>query len=853
MLNSVGGSQRHLDLESIFRPYTDKGISLNPANDGDEVRLPAADSVDVDGCRADAKKSAVSNVKSMAKTVRSTVAQHAALDSIVDGIHNQVDLRRVFFNFIDGVALDACTLAKAPAALAKDGLDAVRWTAQAGVEALAGHGSIEARPVPHAGTPPAVDQVDLRTKETGRSGYFQYALKDGYIWTKYDPVLPDKPFTFDMGEPINSEQAKAMLGDARGPYDYSYNAENNSITCSPKANAGTVGYKMVNGRLEEAPLQEATQWHLHDRFGGPNLPAGEKVVQIQVAGDFVEALTNKNTMYRYDPTKADCRWKAEVGCPSLGHVHLPEGIRDWTLGEAVTVKPKRNCLKSMNPYTDIVGHYTDARGRKGDFNFVATTGVLTANGREIRYRDTGLAADFTRGFLTPQKGEFEADVLASAGSTWMVCGTDSEGKPGLYTRMYDYEINGACPGQRYTYDDTLEFDPQQNHSFADNVPFMPLPGWQKVEFPTLSGEAALTNHIDVLPRGQGNDARELRIAGKNEAGEVGYYSKMMADSDWQFTVTGGELTGKPVNVGVVDPQRVSRGPVTLDYPQAKWGDDLKHAPIKNIALNGFHQFQTPDQPSEVVFTLNSGKEIKVALHTVDGYSFYNMRKEDVDKLGEGAGVPKVLTGTWVIPDEIKNSSDPEVKAFTQQYLTLLDRKENQLMLIADRDGVRMTSSWYHRDSDYRFDWTKNPHYDITFSRDAQGETYYEKKVASAGLEPKGSMEKATLRDLIMRNESMRDGLASEMKRRKFEHKLLWIRAQATELAMRGIGLGICALNLSENVKHGAAASQLMPPLMDAHEKSHFSSAFKTPAGYARAVEALEQNIAEAKEMLKGAD
>lgn len=849
MPNMIGGIRKGLDFENLLKPVDDQNKGLSSLiGDQEQVREHDADAVDVDGRRVDAGKTAINNLKAIRQKLGQAILPTYTLDTLARALRDGVSLPEGVICLAAGIAMDALKAVAAPVEVVKDGVEAVRWGVVSGVRHLVGKAEPKPMP-PFVGDPPDIDSVNLRSEQTGRSGYFQYALKDGRIWTKYDPVLPDKPFEFKLGEPLKPGQAEEMLSQARGPYDYSYNSDSNSITVSPKPDAASLGYKMVDGCLEQTDLAEASSWHLHDFSGGPVLPEGQSIVKIQVAGDFIEAVSDTNQIYRYDPTKPDCCWKAEVGCPFKDEVYLPGGIRDWTLGEAVTVKPKRNCLKSMNPYTDIVGHFEDARGRKGDFNFVATTGVLSANGREIRYRDTGLAADFARGFLTPHHGEFEADKVRSAGSTWFVCGTEPDGKPGIYTRMYDYEINGACPGQRYTYDDTLPFDPDKNHSFAKNEPLMPLPGWAKVDFPELGGQAKVTDCIDILPTGQGNGARELRIEGQDIKGITGYYKKSLEEKEWTFVATNEPLRGKEIKVGVVDPHRVSAGPVTLNYDSATWGKDMAKAPISNISLDDFHPFQTPDQPSTVTFTLTSGQKVPVTLHTVDGYTFYNIRPEDADKQAQGAGVPKVVTGTFVIPDEVKNSSDPEVKAFVEKYLQPLDRQENQLMLIADQDGVRMTSSWYNRHSDHRFDWSANPDYDITFKRDATGESYFEQQVAAAKLEPRVSMDRTELADLSERCKHLKTQLTSEMKERKRDHKLLWARAQVTELAMRGLGLGISALNLSETVNHAATVTQLMPPLFDAHEKAHRSTAFKTPAGYTRAIEQLNEHIAKAEAMI----
>ena len=745
-----------IDFDNIFKPINDYD-SLKSRLDKDAVRETSGDSAEIGGRKTNAWESAKANLRSIRENLAKAVhPKSCALEGIIGAIKTGHPLS-ICTNLFEGIALDALHLAKLPVAVVKDTVDAAMWSAVAGVKHIAG--TDKAAPAKPVGDPPDFDTVNLRTPETGRSGYFQYALKDGRIWTRYDPIIADKPFEFEVGEPISKEQAKKMIADARGPYDYTFNPENNSFTCSPKPNAADLGYVMRSGRLVEVPKEQASAWHLHDGNGGPKLPEGVEITKIQVAGDFIEAVASDGRVYSYDPTKPDGFWKAEKGCPTHGKVFLPKDARDWTLGEAVTAKPSRNCFKSMNPYTDIVGHWQDSRGREQDFNFVATSAVLSADGREIRYRDTGLAADFSRGFLTPHNGEFEADKLAGAGSTWFVCGTDPDGKPAMYTRMFDYEINGACPGQHYTYQDDKPFEPGKKYPFSTNEPFMPLPSWQKQEFPKLSGRACVTNHIDIVTTGQGNEARELRIEGRNAEGVGGYYSKGLNDSEWQFHPTQDKLSGEPIEVG------------------------------------------------------------------------------------------KVLTGSLVIPQELKESGDPEISEFIEKYLLHFDREENQLMLIADSGSVKLTSRWFNSNSPRGLDWTANPHYDVTFKRDDTGQTYYEKRAAAPGLTPSPDMSRKEAQQMLQNNLKLKDELTKELKDRKRDHTMLWARAQVTEAAMRGLSFGLAILNLTEKIGHAGPVAELMPPLMDAHERSHCRTAFQTPEGYTRAMETLERNISQCRELL----
>jgi len=701
--------------------------------------------------------------------------------------------------------------------------------------------------------PPVHGDVHMRSKTEASTGYFDYVLKDGKIWTKWNPTLPSAPFTIPVTEVSDEKKAETILADGAGPYNYTLDRENSRLVVTPKPDAGKLGFKMISGHLVETDPKEARAWHLFDGAGGPDLQPDEHIVEIQVAGEFIEARTNRNKMYSYDPTKPDpVEWKADRGCPFGGDVHLPEGIRDWTLGMSVAVKSNRTCIKAINPYTDIVSYYEDTVGRKGAFGFTATTGVLLHGGHEIRYRDTGLPADFARGFLTPSHGNFTAEKLAQAGSTWLIFGYEPDGTPGLYARMYDYELNGNCPIKRYTYHDA-PFSQDKVYSLNDMVERLPEPGWKHLPFPDLSGNAMVTDRIDIRSTGIGNQEREIRIEGRDSKGVSGFYHRKLDEKSWQFTPAGGPVTGSPVSPGKSDPSKVMTEPLTMSFDKAEWSGDMKGAPVRSMELLDFHPYQTQDQPSTVRFTLESGKTVDALVRTGDGWTMYKAPEKDTELIGKGVGLPKVLTGTLEVPEEALNSTDPEVKAFVDDYLMRLDKKENQLMVLADADHVRVVSSWYYRNSDEGLDWTKNPKMDITFSRDAKGETAYEKRTLEGSLRPSDGMSRSELLEVIERNKDLKSDMKHELKERKALHKLRWARAEASEAFIDVASLALSALNLTSRMPLVGPMTQIGPPLMDAHTLADWHTAWTTPPGYTRAVDTLKGNIAQAKALLKRAE
>lgn len=822
--------------------------------DGEQVRVPDPDSVALDGTSVVPGKTALNNLRAMGETLATALLPDKTVQHALAGYRDGKGAAHVVFGMLEGIALDTLDLVKAPISLVKDGAEAAFWGTVAGARAVGKALHLpSAHPVQPTPTlcPPSIDQVHIRTKTESRTGYFDYALKDGRIWTKWNPILPTRPFTIPCAEAITEEEARDMLSEVPGPYTYTFDPRKNDIVVTPRPDADQLGFDMVAGRLTPADAREASAWHLHDRLGGPNLPPGEHIVEMQVSSEMIEVRTNKDQMYSYDPTKpGPVGWKADKGCPFGGDVHLPEGIKDWTFGLSVAIKPARPCLNALNPYTDIVSYFEDAVGRKGAFGFTATTGVLLGNGREVRYRDTGLPADFMRGFLTPHHGQFLGEKLAQAGSTWVVYGHDPDGAPGLYARMYDYEVNGDCPGKRYTYED-VPFDKDKVYSLNDMVEKLPEPGWNHIPFPPLSGQALVTDHFNILTTGHGDRQREIRLEGQNAAGITGFYHKQVDQPDWQFTATAQPLVGQPIPVGSPDPSKATPAPITWSYGQAKWSGDLAQAPLRSLELLDFHPYQTQDQPSTVRFTLDSGKTVDALVRTGDAWSMFQGRESDTEMAGAGVGLEKVLIGTLEVPESTRNSGDPEVKAFVDTYLMRMHHVENSIMLMADEEELRVVTGWYHRNSDERLDWTPNPHLEVTFSRDATGQTAYEKMALEATLSPNEQMSDGDLEDLIDRNTRLQSEIADDLHARQASHKLRWARSQVVGPLVTAASAVASALNVTGKVDHAGPITELLPPLLSANTKADWHAAWTTPAGYERAMETLRDHVTRAEAMLEG--
>ncbi|PKL76449.1 MAG: hypothetical protein CVV27_10205 [Candidatus Melainabacteria bacterium HGW-Melainabacteria-1] len=179
--------------------------------------------------------------------------------------------------------------------------------------------------------------------------------------------------------------------------------------------------------------------------------------------------------------------------------------------------------------------YEDADGNP---HHVGTTGtstlyLLSPDGSQIRYTDNGLPADFSRSICGPERGRLRLkNIQASAATLFAI---DASGQ--TYTRMDDFDINGGTsmfipytykPQPLYRRPSGAEFD---SHLRPWRLP--PVP-WRAQPQIVLSGQARLSTAITILQTGQGNAARELRVAGINSDGRTGYYTKMINAEAWTF-------------------------------------------------------------------------------------------------------------------------------------------------------------------------------------------------------------------------------------------------------------------------------------------------------------------------------
>ncbi|HXW53991.1 MAG TPA: hypothetical protein VEL47_07790, partial [Myxococcota bacterium] len=531
---------------------------------------------------------------------------------------------------------------------------------------------------------------------------------------------------------------------------------------------------------------------------------------------------------------------------------LPASIRDWALGVSAHAKPpQRRGLDFINPWTDLNSYYGDD-ANKIAFASTITLGALLEDGRVIRIWDTGLPPDLHRGFITPDHGNFLGEKIAQAGSTWLLFGYEKDGTPGLYYRMYDYEMCGACIGMQHSFDETLvqDYVASRVHDPGEAVRKIPVAGWEKIDFPKLIGRAVITDRMSIHSCGEGNE-REIRLEGKNPHGSVGYYYKLLSDNSWRFKATSDEnVKGSIIRVGTVNREKKNLQPATWNYDADYQLSGLDSMPITNVAILNFHPYQTQAEPSTLRFTLHSKKVVDVLFRTADAWSPFTRTSREDRFVATGASVPKILVGSLDIPPSLYASSDQEISHFVTNYLKPYDRIPNLFEVIADIDGINIaTTGVVRHDREGRSKDLLAP-WSLSCSRSAILETLFEKQALQPDLVASPDMTADQIKSILEKNIALKDGMLEE-----HAFFLKSAKKQARRWQAFGsffsIAKGFIAMaSLKQNPYMGAVLD-LMPRLIRAHKRAFLGASLKAqvPPGLKRALDRIASNIHIAEALL----
>jgi hypothetical protein len=286
---------------------------------------------------------------------------------------------------------------------------------------------------------------------------------------------------------------------------------------------GRIWYKSID------PSLEPKEWIIFEKTGlphssKPGFHKTDAVMEISADADELVALSAEGGFYRY------C-FDTTISHP----INVWNDLQGWPNEEQLFLdrRTAKNLAWALGKRNAHVLYYEDPFGNQhhnGTME-IATTYVLLEDGQEICYVDTGLPGDFSRNYIGPERGTFKAVSLSASASTMFVINEAGE----MYTRLADFDTIGCDPMWfKYTYIPYISNLPGTDYFSNLNEWGLPAEDWRPQPPIPLTGNAAITRHITILQNGQGNGARELRVAGFNEHGETGYWTKAIFADSWDF-------------------------------------------------------------------------------------------------------------------------------------------------------------------------------------------------------------------------------------------------------------------------------------------------------------------------------
>ncbi|GHV68150.1 hypothetical protein AGMMS49928_06890 [Spirochaetia bacterium] len=503
---------------------------------------------------------------------------------------------------------------------------------------------------------------------------------------------------------------------------------------------GKIWYKSID------PEKGPADWTLFAKTGLPR--KAERIAEISADADELVALTEAGEFYRYcfDRTIAhkSNTWLDKQGWPGEEQLFLDRRTAknlSWAIG-------KRNA--HVLYYEDPFGN----QHHNGTME-VVTTYMLLEDGQEICYADPGLPTDFSRNYIGPERGTFKALTLSASASTMFVIN-----KAGLmYTRLADFDVIGSdSMFFKYTYTPYTSDLPGTDYFSNLNEWGLPAEDWRSQPRIPLTGKAAITGHITILQNGQGNAARELRVAGLDEEGRTGYWTKAIFDETWEFK-TAPLYFDEDAFLSFSDEGEEERGSsADKFYSGLGWKNNERETGWE-YAIPNFNILE-----GDCDFRITRwGETCTLILHPVEMWTYLKR-----DYLPGRTGAPKMFWATLEIPP---NAFDGLSESFARELAARYGKKDrvlfNYTITASDRFIIM-------RDSDdeeilYLTDGTLSPQYP-EFHPIHYVENYEEIKryfSAELSLNSKTAPTKEELERKIELNKTFRDELRRQIRTLKW--------------------------------------------------------------------------------------
>ncbi|MBI9105458.1 MAG: hypothetical protein JEZ04_01865 [Spirochaetales bacterium] len=484
----------------------------------------------------------------------------------------------------------------------------------------------------------------------------------------------------DYSTAEESERFRRILGEEA---EYNYNGlfpDEIFIKTKTQTFNSYYAFQLYNGKIFYKGIDRApSDWTILERTGLPRnfLEIGfikpERITEISADSNELAALSDEGVFYHMMLTGglsySAFNWKQKQGWPEKTDLILDETVRNmraWALGRRGSE----------------VLWYEDVNGNQHHYGTIGIENryFLLEDGQEIRMSDSGLPSDFSHNFLGPERGRFIAESISVSGNTIFLINAAGE----MYTRLVDFDTVGSDPMFfKYTYNRNYK-DARPGSDYDTNFNYWALPAedWRSQPEIRLLGEAAITDCITIAQNGEGNAARELRVAGLNPAGDPGYYYKQVFDEKWLFKEAPLEIAGRLLSSKTGDERSRLRGPSPdKDYFGRLWRSGRMIEDIE-LSLKGFNIFE-----GSCTLTVSRGTEaLDIIFHPVEMWYFMKRKSPGRD------GSPKLFMVTLDIPEEDISELSPSFQDDINEYFSAYDLETFSLAAEAAEGWVIVESA-----------------------------------------------------------------------------------------------------------------------------------------------------------------
>ncbi|MDR1949917.1 MAG: hypothetical protein LBQ38_11040, partial [Spirochaetaceae bacterium] len=191
---------------------------------------------------------------------------------------------------------------------------------------------------------------------------------------------------------------------------------------------------------------------------------------------------------------------------------------------------------------------------------------------------------------------------------------------------------------------------------------LPAEDWRLQPPIPLGGKAAITRHITILQNGLGNGARELRVAGLNEEGETGYWTKAIFDDTWEFKPVPLYFSDEAVlktGESINDDQPGERGSSPDKRYSGYYWNDTEREDGWEYAIPNFNILEG-DCDFEIT---RGGETCTLKLYPVEMWTYHKR-----DYLPGRTGSPKLFFATLEVPQNAFDGLSGEFAAeLTEKY------------------------------------------------------------------------------------------------------------------------------------------------------------------------------------------